>query len=64
LCLFYNGKCLFEAHAYSEKVPTPEGFKLWKDIKIGDTLFSPTKGTVKVIDIPVDTYMPIYKVTL
>ena len=64
LCLFYNTRCLFEAHAYSEKVPTPDGFKLWKDIKIGDTLFSPTKGEVKVIDIPVDTYMPIYKVTL
>lgn len=64
LCLFYNAKCMFEAHAYSERVPTPNGFKLWRDIKIGDTLFSPTKGTVTVIDIPVDTYMPIYKITL
>ena len=64
LCLLYNGRCMFEAHAYSEKVPTPSGWKTWESIKIGDILFSPTKGTVKVIDIPVDCEMPIYKVYL
>ena len=64
LCMFYNGKCLYEAHPYSQKVYTPDGLKEWKDIKIGDTLFSPTKGSVKVIDIPVDEEMDIYKIKL
>ena len=64
LCLFYNAKCLYEAHPYSQKVYTPEGMKIWKDIKIGDKLFSPTKGIVTVTDIPVDEEMGIYKITL
>ena len=64
LCLFYNAKCLYEAHPYSQKVNTPNGIKLWEDIKVGDTLFSPTKGEVTVIDIPVNKEMPIYKITL
>ena len=64
LCLFYNAKCLYEAHPYSQEVYTPEGKKLWKDIKIGDYLFSPTKGQVQVTDIPIEEEMPIYKVSL
>lgn len=64
LCLFYNAKCLYEAHPYSQKVNTPNGIKLWEDIKVGDKLFSPTKGEVTVIDIPVNKEMPIYKITL
>lgn len=64
LCLFYNARCLYEAHPYSQVVYTPNGVKLWKDIKIGDKLFSPTKGEVTVTDIPIDKQMPIYKVTL
>jgi len=64
LCIFYNAKCLYEAHPYSQKVYTPNGLKEWGDIKIGDTLFSPTKGSVKVIDIPVDEEMDIYKIKL
>lgn len=64
LCLFYNAKCLYEAHPYSQLVPTPEGMRFWGDIRIGDTLFSPTKGTVKVVDIPVDEEMPIYEIAL
>ena len=64
LCLFYNAKCLYEAHPYSQKVYTPDGLKKWEDIKIGDTLFSPTKGSVKVIDIPIDEEMDIYKIKL
>jgi Homing endonuclease. len=64
LCLFYNALCLYEAHPYSQLVPTPDGMKFWKDIKIGDTLFSPTKNTVKVVDIPIDEMMPIYEITL
>ena len=64
LCLFYNAKLLYEAHPYSQKVYTPEGVKFWKDIHIGDKLFSPTKGIVTVTDIPIDEEMPIYKITL
>lgn len=64
LCLFYNARCLYEAHPYSQVVYTPNGVKLWKDIKIGDKLFSPTKGEVTVTDIPIDKQMPIYKITL
>ena len=64
LCLFYNAKCLYEAHPYSQLVHTPSGDKLWKDIQVGDYLFSPTKGIVKVTDIPVDEYMDIYKIKL
>lgn len=64
LCLFYNAKCLYEAHPYSQLVHTPDGIKTWKDIKIGDRLFSPTKGEVIVTDIPVDKEMPIYKIVL
>ena len=64
LCLFYNARCLYEAHPYSQKVYTPDGIREWKDIKIGDTLFSPTKGSVKVVDIPVDEEMDIYKIKL
>lgn len=64
LCIFYNAKCLYEAHPYSQHVHTPDGIKLWKDIKIGDTLFSPTKGTVKVTTIPVEEEMDIFKITL
>lgn len=64
LCLFYNAKCLYEAHPYSQFVHTPEGIKKWGEIKIGDSLFSPTKGVVKVIDIPIDEEMDIYKITL
>lgn len=63
-CLFYNGKLMYEAHPYSQKVITPDGIKLWKDIKIGDRLFSTNGRIVKVIAIPIDEYMPIYKVSL
>ena len=64
LCLFYNARLNYEAHPYSQKVYTPDGVKLWKDIKIGDRLFAPNGKTVTVTDIPVDEYMPIYKITL
>ena len=64
LCLFYNGKTMYEAHPYSQEVITPNGKKLWKDINIGDKLFSTNGRIVEVIAVPVDEYMPIYKVTL
>lgn len=64
LCIFYNAKCLYEAHPYSQKVITPNGIKLWGDVKVGDELFSTNGRIVKVTDIPIDEKMPIYKVTL
>lgn len=53
-----------KAHPYNEKVFTPEGWKLWEDINIGDTLFDDNGGTTKVIDIPFNDYCDIYEVTL
>lgn len=65
LAMFYNGKILYEAHPYSQIVRLPDGSsKLWKDIKIGDTLFGPNGTTTKVIDIPVHEEIPVYKITL
>lgn len=63
LCLFYNAKCLYEAHPYSQLVHTPDGEKKWGDIKIGDKLFSPHGGTVDVVDIPIDGEDDIYEIT-
>lgn len=37
--------------------------KLWGDIQIGDTLFAPNSKTVNVVDIPIDGYDDIYKIT-
>ena len=64
LCIFYNCKGMYEAHPYSQTVITPEGKKKWKDIKVGDKLFSTQNRIVTVDAIPVDEYMPIYKVSL
>lgn len=65
LSIFYNGRINYEAHPYSQIVKLPSGdTKLWGDIKIGDKLFAPNNKIVNVIDIPVDEYMPIYKITL
>lgn len=64
LCLFYNARCLYEAHPYDQRIITPNGEKLWGDIKIGDKLFSPTEGVVTVTDIPIDGKDDIYEMTL
>lgn len=53
-----------KAHPYSQIVYTPEGKKLWGDIKIGDYLYGEDGVPTKVIDIPYDEYSDIYKVTL
>lgn len=53
-----------KAHPYCEKVITPEGEKLWKDIKIGDWLFGDDGIPTQVIDIPFDGEADIYKLTL
>ena len=65
LCIFYNAKCLFEAHPYDQLVRLPDGTsKLWGDIKIGDELFAPDGTTTKVVDIPIDGEDDIYELTL
>ena len=53
-----------KAHPYSQKVYTPEGEKLWGDLKIGDYVFGDDGKKTKIIDIPYDQYSNIYKVTL
>ena len=52
------------AHPYFQKVFTPEGWKKWGDIKIGDTLYNSYGGTCKVIDIPYDDNSVFYRIIL
>lgn len=51
-----------KAHPYKEIVYTPNGKKLWKDIKIGDLLYTENGGITKVVDIPFDDKAPIYEI--
>ena len=51
-----------KAFAYSQEVETPNGKVLWKDIKIGDSLFSIDGSTTKVVDIPYDSMSDVYKI--
>lgn len=51
-----------KAHPYDEVVYTPEGKKLWGDIKIGDLLYTEDGRITKVIDIPFDDIAPIYEI--
>lgn len=48
----------------NELVETPEGLKLWKDIKIGDYLFGNYNTITKVVNIPFVGESPCYKITL
>ena len=52
------------AHPYTEKVFTPDGWKLWQDIKVGDKLFGSNGNIVTVIGKPADDLMPYYNITL
>lgn len=53
-----------KAHPYSQKVLTPEGWKLWKDVHIGDYLYGDNGKLTRVLDIPYDEMSDIYKITL
>lgn len=65
LCLFYNAKCLYEAHPYDQTIRLPNGTtKLWEDIKIGDEIFTINNKTTRVVDIPMNGEDDIYKITL
>lgn len=53
------------AHPYFQQVYTPNGWKDWGDINIGDTLYGTYGNITRVIDVPVDEYFnEYYKVTL
>lgn len=52
------------AHPYNQLVRTINGIKKWGDVKIGDILYSINGSTTKVIDIPVNEELDIYKITL
>ena len=52
-----------KAHPYSQEVYTPEGLKLWEDVKVGDTLFGDDGKTTKVVDIPFDDICDVYEIT-
>ena len=52
------------AHPYTQLVRTPNGIKQWGDIQIGDYLYSLDGSTTKVVDIPIDEELDIYRVTL
>lgn len=65
MCIFYNAKCLYEAHPYDQLVRLPDGStKEWGQIQVGDSLLAPKGKTVTVIDIPVDGVDDIYELTL
>lgn len=53
-----------KAHPYSQVVYTPEGKKLWGDIKVGDNLFGDDGNITKVTQIPFDAEEDIYTVSL
>lgn len=52
------------AHPYFQKVFTPQGWKSWGDINIGDELYATNNTICKVVDIPYDKESPYYKITL
>lgn len=52
------------AHPYFQKVFTPEGWKMWRDIKVGDKLYTTDNSVCTVTDIPYDRVSPYYKITL
>lgn len=53
-----------KAHPYDTKVYTPQGQKLWKDIKVGDELIGTNGKPTKVLNIPFDDITDVYEITL
>lgn len=51
------------AHPYYEKVFTPDGWKNWGDINVGDKLFNSYGGVTNVVNVPIDKILPYYKLT-
>lgn len=53
-----------KAHPYTQEVWTPDGKKLWGDIRVGDELFSDSGESCQVVEIPFDDITDIYEITL
>lgn len=53
-----------KAHPYDTDVFTPEGWKKWGNIQIGDKLYDDNGNITTVIDIPFDDITDIYEITL
>lgn len=65
MCMYYNCKLNYEAHPYSQPVVLADGkVTTWSEVGIGTRLLAPSGKITKVIDIPVDEDMPIYKISL
>lgn len=52
------------AHPYFQPVFTPEGWKTWEDVHVGDKLYTTYGTECTIIDIPYDKESPYYKITL
>lgn len=52
------------AHPYFQSVFTPDGWKTWGEINIGDKLFTTYGTECTVTDVPYDKESPYYKITL
>lgn len=63
-CLELAKRGCGKAHPYSEKVITPDGERVWGDIKVGDKLFGDDGFETTVTDIPFDGVCDTYKITL
>ncbi len=50
--------------AYTQNVLTPDGWKKWKDIQVGDYLYGEDGSPTKVIAIPFDGEEELYEITL
>ena len=55
-----SGKC----HAKWLEIPTPSGFKLWGDIKVGDEVFGSDGNAIKVTHVFDRGILPSYRVYL
>lgn len=53
-----------KAHPYDQDVYTPNGWKKWGDIKVGDSLWGSDGNPVEVIAIPFEGRADIYEIEL
>lgn len=57
-----SGHGIGKAHPYDMVVPTPDGEKLWGEIKPGDKLWHPSGGTTTVTECHHFENLPVYSV--
>lgn len=53
-----------KAHPYDANIFTPEGWKKWGNLQIGDCVYGDDGFPTKIINIPFDNICPIYRITL